>query len=122
MTRCHGAAYPDVLGGEHPHCGQREVFILSFPGGWSCAPGVPLPADAALVQLDHTLAAKPVRRVGAATAKVMAEAPRFEAHAAQFPRSVWMGGMARRHPEKSADSEQGLTGSEARMPWARVSQ
>ena len=95
---------PDVLGGRHPDCGQREVFVLGFPGGWAGAQGVQLPADGALVQLDYALAAKPVPRLGAATAKVMAETPRLEAHGAQFPRTARMGGLARGHPKENVNS------------------
>ena len=58
-----------------------------------------LPADRTLVQLDHTLAAKLVPCLGAAAAKVMAEAPRFEAHGALFSQSAWMRCLARGHPE-----------------------
>ena len=113
---------PDVLGGQHPDCGQREVFVLGFPWGWSGAQGLPLPADETLEQLDHALAAKPMPRLSAATAKVMAEAPWFEAHDAGFPQSAWMGGLTRGHPEESADSEQGPAGLGACVPWARASQ
>ena len=106
----------DVLGGQH------EFFVLGFPGGWSGAQGVPLPADGTVVQIDHALAAKPVPCLGAATAEVMAEVPRLVAHGARFPRSAWMGGLSRGHPEESADSGQGSAGFEASMTWARVSQ
>ena len=54
------------------------------------------------MQLDHRLAAKPVPRLGATTAKVMAEAPRFVAHGAQITRSAWLGGLARGHPAGGA--------------------
>ena len=108
---------PDVLGGQHADRGQREVFVLGFPGGCSGAQGVPLPADGTLVQLDHALAAEPVARLSAPTAKVMARAPRFVAHGARFPRSAWVGGLARGHPKESIDREQGSAGSEARAPW-----
>ena len=79
-------------------------------------------ADGTLVQLDHALAAKPVPCLRAATAKVMAEAPRFLGHGARFPWSARVGGLARGYPEEIVDSEQGTAGSGARVPWARVSQ
>ena len=113
---------PDVLGGQHPDRGQSEVFVLGFPRGRSGAQGLPLPADGTLVQLDHALAAKPVPPLGAATAKVLARAPRFEAHDARFPRSTWMGGLARGHPQESVNSEQGSSGPGGHVLLARVSQ
>ena len=112
----------DPLGGQHPDRNQREVFLLGLPGGWSGAQGVRLPADGTLVQLDHALAAKSVPRLGAATAKVMAEAPWLEVQDAQFPRCAWMGGLARGHPEESVNSRQWSARRGARVPWALVSQ
>ena len=111
---------PDVLGGQHPDYGQLEVVVFGFPGGWSGAQGVPLPAHGALVQLVHELTAKAMQRLGAATAKLMAEPPRFEAYDAPFLRSARMGGFARGHPEDSAYSGQGPAGLGARLPLARV--
>ena len=85
---------PDLLGGKHPDRGQCAVFVLGSPGYWSGAQGVLFPADGTLVQLDRALAAKPVSRLGATTAKVMAGAPRLEANDAQFRRSAWIGGLS----------------------------
>ena len=111
---------PDVLGGQHPDRGQRDIFVFGFPGGPSGAQGVQLPAQGTLVQLDYAIVAKPVPRLGAATAKVMAKTPRPNEHGARFPRFTRMVGLARGHPEESANSGQGSAGSGARVPLAHV--